>query len=70
VAENLDDIAERGTAEFYKEQVLRLVRLAGNAESAAARLELFDMATAFQKLAERSAATAVKVADPSAKKSA
>jgi hypothetical protein len=52
----VDDLAERATPEFYREQGLRLTLLAADCSSAEGRLALLEMAAVFQKLAERSAA--------------
>ena len=67
-----DDLAERGTAEFYREQVARILRIAGTLSDPAGRLELLDIAAVFQKLADRAtaAATAAKVKDGSGRQSA
>jgi len=61
-----DDLAERGTAEFYREQVSRLMRLAETMHDPATRIELLDIASVFQKLAERATA----LTEASARKSA
>ena len=58
-----EDLAERGTPEFYREQVSRLVQLAETMTDAATRIELLDIATVFQKLADRSAASAARITD-------
>ena len=47
-----DELAERGTPEFYREQVVRLVALAALAATPEGRLELLDIASVFQKLAD------------------
>jgi hypothetical protein len=49
-------LTERGTPEFYREQAARLTKLATEAKSVAARLELLDIAAVFQKLAQHSVA--------------
>jgi hypothetical protein len=66
----VDDLAERGTPEFYREQVGRLMRLASESSNSGVRLELLDIATVFQKLADRAAAIVVELDDVSSKKSA
>ena len=66
----VDDLARRGTADFYREQVSRLLGLAASSPSPSARLELLDMATVFHKLAERAASTVADLRDVSEKKSA
>lgn len=63
-------MAERGTPEFYREEVARTMRLAETMKDAAARLELLDIAAVFQKLADRGAATGAHLTDVSDKKSA
>ena len=64
------DLAERGTSEFYREQVARIVRIADTVKDPAARLELLEIAAVFQKLADRATATVVHLRDVSAKRSA
>jgi len=54
-----DDLAERGTAEFYREQVVRIMLIAESLSDPAGRLELLDIAAVFQKLADRASATTV-----------
>jgi len=66
-----DDLAERGTAEFYREQVARILQIAESLSDPAGRLELLDIASVFQKLADRaSATTAADVNDASGQHSA
>jgi len=66
-----DDLAERGTAEFYREQVARIQQIAESLSDPAGRLELLDIASVFQKLADRaSATTAADVNDASGQHSA
>jgi hypothetical protein len=65
-----DEVAERGPVEFYREQVARLLRVAEGLNDPAARLELLDVATVFQKMAERAEATVAVRRDVSAKQSA
>jgi len=48
-------LAERGTPEFYREQAVRLTRLAADSRTPESRLELLEMAAAFQKLADHAA---------------
>jgi hypothetical protein len=60
----------RGTIEFYRDQVSRLVRLSENLTDPAARLELLEVATIFQRLADRAAATVAVLRDVSTRKSA
>lgn len=62
VVEGSDELADRGTAEFYREQVTRLVMLAETLHDPAARLELLDIATVFQKMADRTATSAADLA--------
>ena len=47
----LDDLAERGTPEFYREQAARLTAQAALALTPKSRIELLEMAAVFQKLA-------------------
>ena len=46
-------LAERGTSEFYREQAARLTALAATTATLKTRFELLDIATVFQKLADR-----------------
>jgi hypothetical protein len=46
-------MAEPGSTDFYREQALRLARLAALSTNDAVRGELQEMAAAFQRLAER-----------------
>jgi hypothetical protein len=64
----VDDLAERGTIEFYRDQVARLVRLSETLTDPAARLELLEVAAIFQRLADRAAATVAILRDVSARK--
>lgn len=52
----VDDLAERGTPAFYREQALRLTKLAAETASHANRIELLEIASVFQKLAEHTSA--------------
>ena len=65
-----DELAERGTTEFYREQVERLVTLADSLKDSAARLELLEIAAVFQRLAERGHAARSKLRNNAARKSA
>jgi hypothetical protein len=67
---DLDELAERGTVEFCREQVSRLVRLAETLNDPASRIELLDTAAVFQKMADRIAASVINPGDVAAKKSA
>ena len=49
----MDELAERGTPEFYREQADRLKALAELTGGAAARLELLEIAAVFLRMAER-----------------
>ncbi|HEX4192269.1 MAG TPA: hypothetical protein VHY80_04190 [Stellaceae bacterium] len=64
------DLAERGTIDFYRDQVARLVRLSETLTDSAARLELLEVAAIFQRLADRAAATVAALRDASASTSA
>lgn len=48
-----DEVAERGTAEFYREQATRLTRIAADTRTPDSKLELLEMAAVFLRLAER-----------------
>lgn len=61
----MDDLAERGTPEFYREEAARLTALATLIPDSAYKLELLEFAAVFLRLAER--ATTLNIA---AKKSA
>lgn len=58
----VDDLAERGTPEFYREQAVRLTKLAAETASHANRLELLEIASVFQKLADHTTANMNNVA--------
>lgn len=64
-----EDLAERGTEEFYREQVARLLLVAAEVKDPGTKLELLDIASVFQKLADRSA-TLADLKSASSKKSA
>jgi hypothetical protein len=51
-------MAERGTPTFYREHAERLTKLAVETLNPALRLELLEIATAFQKLATHAIANA------------
>jgi hypothetical protein len=51
-----DDLAERGTPGFYREQAARLTLLAAHASSPERRLESLQMAAVFLKLANKAVA--------------
>jgi hypothetical protein len=68
--EEEEDLAERGTPEFYREQVARLIGLASELTSPAARLELLDIARVFQKLADRASGNMTHSQEVSGKKTA
>jgi hypothetical protein len=64
-------VAERGTAEFYQEQVTPIMLFADKLTDPAARRELIAMAAAFQQLADRAASGRPDyLQDPSEKRSA
>jgi hypothetical protein len=52
----VDDLAERGTPAFYREQAARLTALAAIAGKPELRVELLEMASVFQKMADHSVA--------------
>ena len=60
-----EHLAERDSAEFYREQVARLMKLAETMSDPASRLELLDIATVFHKMADRMAAPAALTVVPS-----
>jgi len=63
-----EELAERGTTEFYREQVARLLKLAATQKTLADRVRILDMATVFQTLADRGDATVANRRDVLEKK--
>jgi hypothetical protein len=63
-------LAERGTLEFYREQVTRLMSLAETMSDPGSRLELLQVAAGFQKLGDHHAALAANMMRVPAKQSA
>jgi hypothetical protein len=57
------DLAEKGTPEFYRDQAVRLTSLAADVTDASTRLELLEIAAAFQRLAEHIGANSEMAAD-------
>ena len=49
-------MAEKGTAEFYREQAIRIAAIAADTADSASRLQLLEIAAAFQRLADRAIA--------------
>ena len=66
----LNDLAERGTPEFYREQAARLTAQAALALTPKSRLELLEVAAVFQKLADYAAASREHLAAATKTKSA
>jgi hypothetical protein len=52
----VNELAERNTAEFFRTQAERLKSLAALTREPTIRLELFEMAAVFQRMAERTTA--------------
>ena len=63
-------MAEPGTAEFYREQVTRIMVFAEKLTDPVARRELVDIAATFQRLADRRASASADPRSVSEKKSA
>jgi hypothetical protein len=61
---------ERGTAEFYREEAVRITSMAADAATPAVRLELLDIAACFQRMAEHAAADRRLRSGPASSKSA
>ena len=64
-----EDLAERGTPEFYREQAARLAAIAADISDHSARLELLEIAAVFQRLAQRADARSnvTEVGEPQSK---
>jgi hypothetical protein len=53
-----EELAERGTPEFYRDQAIRLALAAIEVTDPAIRVHLLEMASAFRDLAKRAASVA------------
>ena len=49
-------VAEKGSAEFYREQAIRITAIAVDTADNVSRLQLLEIAAAFQRLADRAVA--------------
>jgi hypothetical protein len=64
-------LPERGTAEFYRHEAVRISRLAESVVNPSLRLEMLDIAAGFLKLAEHAiVSNAAREENPAAAKSA